>query len=138
MSVGDALFEELEKKCKQKNLDFKIYFSILKKILMGEDPIAYYFGVGIVPENSNTLIDMIVVTSESLIGFDIELNKWSTSRTKISIYNHVMVEKNQHRIQIHLLRGENQLGGGYYINNYLDKEPIVWEFVQTLHSLGIF
>jgi len=134
MSIEDSLFEELGIRCKQNNVDYEPTSKKLRKILRGEEPIAYFFGIGFAPENPNVIIDLLVLTHELVIGYSIEKTSVNISRGKRSMYNMVMVKESQDRIEVHLLTG--WLGGGFYISNLLEYEDKVWEFVESLNRLN--
>ena len=136
MSVHDAMIDELLLRCKKAELDSSYYVNCLNKILSGEECIAYLFGIGVAPENPTTQIDVMILTHESIIGFNIETNRLLTGRTKRSLYNSVMINKDKTRIQVLLSQG-GPLGPGFYINNYLSEEDSVWEFVKTVKQLGL-
>lgn len=134
MSIEDSLFEELEIRCKQNNVDYEPTSKKLRKILRGEEPIAYLFGAGFAPENPNIIIDLLVLTHELVIGYSIEKTSIVISRGKRSMYNMVMVSEFQDKIKVQLLTGS--LGGGFYVNNLLKYEDKVWEFVESLNRLN--
>lgn len=135
MKVEDSLFEELVTRCKQNNVDYESASKDLKKILGSEEPLIYLFGIGIQPENPLVLVDLLILTRDSVFGASIEKTHRSLYRTKRNAYNSIQIIKDNQRIKL-LVTSTVLFGGGFYINNLLKYEDQVWQFAEHLHNFN--
>ena len=132
MNQVNCFLTELEKQCKVRDLDYNNILTNIVNVLGTDNPELFLFGIGIHPENPNTLLDMMIVKDKIILSYEIFKNESHYTFFPLSKISRVKYHRLKNILKIFI---EIDLGIGYFLINETSHESNFQNFFLKLKML---
>ena len=132
MTQVNCFITELEKQCKDRNLDYNSILTNIVDVLGTDNPEIFLFGIGIHPDNPNTLLDVMIVHDKLILSCEILNNESHYDFFPLSKISRIRYHRLKNTIKIFI---EINLGIGYFLINETSQESNFKEFFIKLKIL---
>lgn len=132
MGIIQKLMDELQFVCNEHNLDFK-EIRVEVEPYLDREPIAYMFGHGMPPDNSDTMFDLVILFNNHFLGYDIRQNFKTIGIAPLSSIENIILVQDSKKIKLDVKQKSGF--GGFFLNIPLSKYNEVITFHHVIRNL---